>query len=65
VIPLGLAIRKDTSVSELAILESGDRFEIILVQMKGASARMPTQSELGRMLAVKKRYRVKEVVLFS
>ncbi len=60
-----LAIRKDTTVSEHDIFKSGDLFEFVLVQMKGGSARKPSASDLDRLRAVAKRYRAKEIVLFS
>ena len=42
-----LAMRKDTARSDHAVLKSGDLFEIVLVQMKGGSARPPASS--GRL----------------
>ena len=38
-----VAIRKDTSQPENAKLKHGDLFEIILVQVKGGTARPPTK----------------------
>jgi hypothetical protein len=43
----------------------GDLFEIILVQMKGGSADMPTHDDIQRLKTVAKRYHAKEVVLFE
>lgn len=60
-----LAIRKDTTVSKHDLLKSGDLFDFILVQMKGGSALKPNPSEIARLRAVAKRYRAKEIVLFS
>jgi hypothetical protein len=60
-----LAIRKDTSHSSHELLKSGDLFDIVLVQMKGGSARMPSAIEIRRLMAVAKRYRAKEIVLFA
>jgi hypothetical protein len=60
-----IAIRKDTSHSNHEILKSGDLFEIILVQMKGGSARKPTVLEIRRLQTVKSRYKAKDVILFS
>jgi hypothetical protein len=60
-----LAIRKDSTVSKHKLLKSGDLFEFILVQMKGGSARKPNASEIARLRAVARRYRAKEIVLFS
>lgn len=60
-----LAIRKDTSHSSHALLKSGDLFDIVLVQMKGGSARTPSAVEIRRLMAVARRYRAKEIVLFA
>jgi hypothetical protein len=58
-----LAIRKDTFRSSHEILKSGDLFDIVLVQMKGGSARIPSAVEIQRLMAVARRYRAKEIVL--
>jgi hypothetical protein len=60
-----LAVRKDTSRSAHAVIKSGDLFEIVLVQMKGGSGRAPTRADIGRLRAVKRRYRAAEIVLFK
>lgn len=60
-----LGIRKDTSKSDHRLLKAGDLFEIVLVQMKGGSSRPPTEPEICRLRSVAKRYRAKDVVLFS
>ena len=60
-----IAIRKDTSRPSGEEIKRGDLFEIILVQMKGGSARLPIDQELDRLQAVKKRYHAKEIVLFT
>ena len=60
-----LAIRKDTSKSEHSLLKSGDLFDIALVQMKGGSAGLPDAAEVRRLRAVARRYRVKNVILFT
>jgi hypothetical protein len=60
-----LAIRKDTTVSKHELLKSGDLFDFILVQMKGGGARKPSAAEIARLRAVAKRYKAKEIVLFS
>jgi len=59
-----LAIRKDTAHSNHHILKSGDLFELILVQMKGGSARKPNAAEIRRLQAIKSRYGAKDIVLF-
>lgn len=60
-----LAIRKDTSHANHELLKSGDLFDIVLVQMKGGSARMPSAVEIRRLAAVARRYRAKDTVLFA
>ncbi len=60
-----LAIRKDTSHSTRKPLKSGDLFDIVLVQMKGGAARMPSAAEMARLKAVARRYRAKDIVLFE
>src|SRR5438876_10053614 len=60
-----LAIRKDTSTSVHELLRSGDLFDIILIQMKGGSARTPNAVEIQRLIAVARRYHAKEIVLFA
>ena len=59
-----LAIRKDTSHSDHELLKSGDLFDIILIQMKGGSARRPSATEIQRLISVARRYHAKEIVLF-
>ena len=58
-----LAIRKDHGKTRS--LPKGDGFEIILVQVKGGSARNPSPADIQRMEAVKHRYGAKSVVLSS
>ena len=60
-----VAIRKDTNKSYDEVLRKGDLFEIILVQLKGGSADMPTDSDIQRLKAVAERYHAKEVALFE
>ena len=60
-----LAIRKETARSEHSVLKSGDLFEIVLVQMKGGSARGPSPADILRLRAVKRRYRAEAIVLFA
>lgn len=60
-----IAIRKDTAKSNDEVLRMGDLFEIILVQMKGGSADMPTPYDIQRLKAVAERYHAKEVVVFE
>src|SRR5215210_1198098 len=60
-----LAIRKDTSQPTGNGLKRGDLFDIILIQLKGGSARRPTLEEKHRLKEVAKNYSAKEVVLFE
>ena len=60
-----IAIRKDTSHSSHQLLKSGDLFDIILIQMKGGCSRRPSAIEIQRLIAVARRYRAKEIVLFA
>jgi hypothetical protein len=60
-----VAIRKDTSKSEHHLLKAGDLFDILLVQMKGGSARSPNAADIRRLRAVARRYRARGVVLFT
>jgi len=60
-----LAVRKDTSQPQLSSLKRGDLFEIVLVQMKGGSARVPSIEERRRLRLVARQYRAREIVLFS
>jgi hypothetical protein len=59
------AIRKNTSIPSNSILKRGDLFDIILVQMKGGSARLPSLDERRRLRIVAKHYRAQQVVLFQ
>jgi hypothetical protein len=60
-----IAIRKDTAKSYDEVLRKGDLFEIILVQLKGGSADMPTEGDIQRLKGVRERYHAEEVVLFE
>jgi hypothetical protein len=60
-----VAIRKDTTASRRNLLESGDLFDIVLVQMKGGFARMPSDADVRRLVSVAQRYRAKNIVLFA
>jgi hypothetical protein len=60
-----LAIRKDTSHSSHELLKSGHLLDTVLVRMKGGSARMPSGVEIRRLMAVARRYRAKEIILFA
>src|SRR3954447_26600889 len=60
-----LAIRKDTDQPTVPALRRGDLFDIILIQLKGGSARRPNMEEKRRLQEVAEHYRAKEVVLFE
>ena len=57
-----LAIRKDHH-NPSAGLKRGDLFEIVLVQIKGGSARWPTGADILRLQQVARRYHAAAVVL--
>lgn len=60
-----LAIRKNTSLPVRVGLKRGDLFDLILIQMKGGSARAPSLPEKRRLRDVAKQYGAREVVLFE
>jgi hypothetical protein len=59
-----LAIRKDHRRPPSG-LKRGDLFEIVLVQIKGGSARWPSRDDIHRLRQVARRYHAKAVVLAS
>ena len=59
-----LAIRRDHRPTS-GMLQPGDLFEIVLVQIKGGTAAWPTPADVKRLRAVQRRYRAKAVVLAS
>jgi hypothetical protein len=59
-----LAIRKATSEPNRRCLKRGDLFDVILVQVKGGSARSPTREDCLRLREVAKYYRARAVVQF-
>jgi hypothetical protein len=60
-----LAIRKDTTQPTATDLKRGDLFDLVLVQIKGGSARLPSPEDCARLQAVAKFYGAKAVVLFT
>lgn len=60
-----VAIRRDTSQPRNRKLKRGDLFEIILVQVKGGTARRPTKEDSVRLREVARRYGARAVVLFE
>ena len=59
------AIRKDTSQPANKSLKRGDLFDIILIQMKGGSASLPSLEEIRRLQEVADHYGARKVVLFT
>src|ERR1700720_1364508 len=57
-----LAIRKDHG-RPIAGTKRGDTLQIILIQVKGGSAPMPTTEDGNRLRTVAKRYRAQHVLL--
>jgi hypothetical protein len=60
-----VAIRKNTAVPGNSVLKRGDLFDIILIQMKGGTAKLPSSDELHRLRVVAKYYRARDIVLFN
>jgi hypothetical protein len=56
-----LAIRKDHRSGKNG-LKRGDRFQIILIQVKGGSAAMPTLEDVERLRTVARQYRAKALL---
>jgi hypothetical protein len=59
-----IAIRKDHG-KPLPGTKRGDNFQIILIQVKGGSAAMPTAEDGKRLRAVARRHRARGVLLAS
>lgn len=57
-----IAIRKSHRQSENSI-QRGDLFEIILIQVKGGTAKFPSPAEIERLVSVKNHHRADKVVL--
>ena len=60
-----VAVRKNTSQPSNLKLKRGDLFEIILVQVKGGTARSPTKEDCVRLREVARQYAARDVVLFE
>lgn len=60
-----LAVRRDMSQPAHLGLKRGDLFEVVLIQVKGGSARAPTAGDCERLREVARAHRAKAVVLFS
>jgi hypothetical protein len=59
-----IAVRKDHGIPT-AGAKRGDNFQIILIQVKGGSAAMPTKSDDNRLWAVARRHCASHVLLAS
>lgn len=59
-----IAIRKDTAEPKSGTLKRGDLFDLVLVQVKGGSARAPTMEDRRRLREVAKLYRARAIVQF-
>jgi hypothetical protein len=60
-----IAIRKNTKQPSSGSLKRGDLFDIMLIQVKGGSARGPTIDDCRRLREVKRLHRAKDVVQFQ
>jgi hypothetical protein len=60
-----IAIRKATGDPGHPVLRRGDLFEIVIVQLKGGSARDPSEEDIRRLRAVRRRLGAKAIVLYS
>jgi hypothetical protein len=58
-----VAIRRDHSPLRSRVLQPGDLFEIVLIQVKGGTAPWPSPRYIKRLRAVQKRYGARGVVL--
>jgi hypothetical protein len=60
-----IAIRKNSKQPSGEVLKRGDLFDIVLIQIKGGSARGPTINDNIRLREVQRLYRAKSVVQFQ
>ena len=60
-----VAIRKNTVQPKSPKLKRGDLFDVILVQVKGGSARRPNRDDCIRLREVARHYAARAVVLFE
>jgi hypothetical protein len=59
-----IAVRKDHQLPKVG-LKRGDELQIVLIQVKGGSAAMPTAEDAKRLLIVARRHRARAVLLAS
>ena len=60
-----IAIRKDMSQPSNQLLKRGDLLDLLVIQIKGGSARGPTEDDCRRLREVAKTYRAKGIVEFQ
>jgi len=60
-----IAIRKSTAQPPGDLLKRGDLFEIVLIQIKGGSARSPSENDCRRLREVAEVYQAKAVAQFQ
>jgi hypothetical protein len=60
-----VAIRKSSTAPTIVGLKKLDLFDIILIQVKGGTAKGPTMEDIARLKLVSKQYDAKAIVLFS
>lgn len=60
-----VAIRKDGRRPTLKGLKALDLFDIILIQVKGGTAALPSRQDIARLRLVKARYHAIDIVLFE
>lgn len=60
-----LAIRRCMTPNRDAVLKAGDLFDIVLVQLKGGDAPMPTNADIARLRKVARYYRARRIVLYT
>lgn len=58
-----MAIRKDHRSAPPSGLKRGDLFEVVLIQVKGGSARRPTGDDERRLRRIAERYQASHIVL--
>ena len=59
-----IAIRRNMRAADPP-LKRGDLFDIILIQVKGGTARRPTDADVRRLRLVGRRYKARSIVLFE
>lgn len=60
-----LAVRKDHTLPRGRALKRGDALQLVLIQVKGGGAAMPTDDDWRRMRAVEKLHGARDVLLAS